>query len=586
MTTPTDEGFADDFARARDWRLMAIFARGRWARICGGLLLYILKQSPAWVIPLFIADAVTILVSPGANGVYRLTMESGAMVGLLALNVVVSTHYAKWIASFREEIQLRLRTEMWRRLSKVSLEYFWSQSIGKLHQRLLMEVDQACWLLNVCFDGIFSSLLNISVVVAITAVRQPSFLPALMVFGGVAFLMMRSFTARIQVHTKAVRAERESLSEELSNNIGVMGIARAHATEHTLMTRLSGHFQSLGAAGTRADLASARFMALSSMVHQSCYVLSFLGLVYLSTRNIVAVSAADAILVASYFLQFTHSVMTLAGLMPGYSRGMEGLRSVQEIFQHPELDDSQGLPPVDQVRGGIQFDNVTFSYKGEEAPTIANASFTIAPGEVVAFVGASGSGKSTLVKLALGFLPPASGRILVDGFDLREIDRRSFRKAVAIVPQEIAFTSGTIRENFLIGKDGATDAEIRAALKTACAESFVTALPEGIDTPCGKNGTRFSGGQRQRLAIATAIIRRPAILILDEATSALDMKTEGEVQAALANVIRERSCTVIIIAHRPSTLRLADRIFTVSDGALIATTSTHVDGPSRHAQRP
>ena len=198
----------------------------------------------------------------------------------------------------------------------------------------------------------------------------------------------------------------------------------------------------------------------------------------------------------------------------------------------------------------------------------------IAPGETIAFVGQSGSGKSTLLNLVLGFVRPTSGRILLDGEDMEQLDLRSVRKHVSVVPQESVLFEGTIHDNITYGLPHVPDERVTAALTVANAIEFVSALPDGWDTIVGERGARLAGGQRQRLAIARALIRDPRILLLDEATSALDAESEELVKQALAKLMRGR--TTLVVAHRLSTIREADRIVVLENGRIIEQ-GTHAD---------
>jgi subfamily B ATP-binding cassette protein MsbA len=191
----------------------------------------------------------------------------------------------------------------------------------------------------------------------------------------------------------------------------------------------------------------------------------------------------------------------------------------------------------------------------------------IAPGEVLALVGPSGAGKSTIVNLIPRFYDVQAGRVLVDGHDIRDVQVRSLREQIGIVPQETLLFSGSVRDNIRYGRLEASDAEVQAAAEAANAHAFISALPDGYDTLVGERGVKLSGGQRQRVAIARAILKDPRILILDEATSALDSESERLVQGALDQLMRGR--TSIVIAHRLSTVRRADRIAVIVGGELV-----------------
>jgi ATP-binding cassette subfamily B protein len=219
------------------------------------------------------------------------------------------------------------------------------------------------------------------------------------------------------------------------------------------------------------------------------------------------------------------------------------------------------------VRGEIVFEHVSFKYPRGREVALQDISLRIAAGETVAFVGESGAGKSTLVNLAMGVRPPTSGRVRLDGRDLQELDLRTYRGQIGVVPQATILFSGSLRENVTYGLENVSDAKLWAILTEANLAEFARALPQQLNTLLGENGTRLSGGQRQRLAIARALIRDPRIILLDEATSALDTESEQLVQSAIVRLTQNR--TTLIVAHRFSTIRHAHRIVVLNRGRLV-----------------
>lgn len=228
--------------------------------------------------------------------------------------------------------------------------------------------------------------------------------------------------------------------------------------------------------------------------------------------------------------------------------------------------DEPGALDIKRVEGEIAFNDVSFAYDGAES-VLNHVSFTIRPGESVALVGPSGAGKTTVANLIPRLYEPQAGRILVDGTDIQKYTLASLRRQIALVPQETLLFSGTIRDNILFGNPEADDEAIQRAAEAAYADEFIARLPDGYDTVVGERGVKLSGGQRQRIAIARALLRDPRILILDEATSSLDSESEALVQAALRNLLQNR--TALIIAHRLSTVRDADRIIVLSGGRIV-----------------
>ena len=216
-------------------------------------------------------------------------------------------------------------------------------------------------------------------------------------------------------------------------------------------------------------------------------------------------------------------------------------------------------------KGNITFDNVSFAY-ADGRPVIRNLSLNVAAGETVAFVGATGAGKTTIASLLLRFYEPQSGRILLDGCDIREFTQESLRRQIGLVQQDVFLFGDSVRYNIAYAKPDATADEVQAAAKAAAADEFIQKLPAGYDTEVGERGVKLSGGQKQRLAIARVFLKNPPVVVLDEATSALDNITEQQIQKELDELAVGR--TTLIIAHRLSTIRHADKIVVLDEGAV------------------
>ncbi|HEV3174530.1 MAG TPA: ABC transporter transmembrane domain-containing protein [Stellaceae bacterium] len=255
----------------------------------------------------------------------------------------------------------------------------------------------------------------------------------------------------------------------------------------------------------------------------------------------------------------------------------EGLAAAQRIFTvldiEPEIRDAPGALPL-VIRGGeVRLDAVCFTYPNG-GPALNGAGLVVPAGKTVALVGASGAGKSTVLNLIPRFYDTGSGRVLIDGTDVRHVTLASLRGAIALVSQEVSLFDDTVRGNIAYGRFGASEAEIVAAAKAAAADDFIRALPQGYDTVVGEQGVKLSGGQRQRVAIARAMLKNAPILLLDEATSALDTESERQVQAALKMLMRGR--TTLVIAHRLSTVVDADLIYVIDAGRIVES-GTHAE---------
>jgi ATP-binding cassette subfamily B multidrug efflux pump len=245
------------------------------------------------------------------------------------------------------------------------------------------------------------------------------------------------------------------------------------------------------------------------------------------------------------------------------------VRIMKVMDAEPEVKDRPGAVPLTEVSGRVAFENVTFSYKEDGGdPVLQGVSFTAEPGQRVAILGSTGSGKSSLINLIPRFYDVSSGRVTVDGVDVRDVTMSSLRSHIGVSLQEAVLFSGTIRDNIRYGRGSATDEEVEAAAKAAQAHEFIVGFPEGYDTLVGQRGVNLSGGQKQRIAIARALLVNPRILILDDSTSSVDVEMEVLIERALEELMRER--TSFVIAQRISTVLTADKILVLDNGRIAA----------------
>jgi ATP-binding cassette subfamily B protein len=268
-----------------------------------------------------------------------------------------------------------------------------------------------------------------------------------------------------------------------------------------------------------------------------------------------------------YAMQIMFALLMVSMMFIMLPRAAAAATRINEVLAiEPEIHDPQQAKPADGERGYVEFQNVTFSYPGAEEPALSHISFSARPGEVTAIIGGTGAGKSTLVNLIPRFYDVDSGRILVDNVDVREMSQETLRSKIGLVPQRAVLFSGTIVDNILYGKEDATEEEIEHAANVAQATEFISTMPDGFDSEIAQGGTNVSGGQKQRLSIARALVRRPEIYLFDDSFSALDFKTDAKLRAALKRETRD--ATVLIVSQRVSTIMDADQILVLDEGRL------------------
>ena len=350
----------------------------------------------------------------------------------------------------------------------------------------------------------------------------------------------------------------------IEQNVGGIRVVKAFANEEhekDLFARDNNRYRD-----TKLDayLLMSKSMSLSYMSMRMVQLFVMIAGAYFVVHHELSIGGFTGFLLLVNV--FFRPVEKINAVLETYPKGIAGFRRYLELLDtDPDIVDRPGAIEVGQLKGLIQYENVSFGYEPHRK-VLDNVSLLIKPGETVAFVGPSGAGKTTICSLLPRFYEVESGRITIDGIDIRDLKVESLRKQIGIVQQDVFLFGGTIRENIAYGRLDATENEIWEAARRARLDAMIDSLPDGLDTIVGERGVKLSGGQKQRMAIARIFLKNPPILILDEATSALDTETERAIQESLGELSVGR--TTLVIAHRLATIQNADRIVVVDESGI------------------
>jgi ATP-binding cassette subfamily B protein/subfamily B ATP-binding cassette protein MsbA len=382
----------------------------------------------------------------------------------------------------------------------------------------------------------------------------------------------RTWIGNIRPQHRRIRAQREEVDALATESFGGMRVVRAFGRQRSETNRIMRGNHVMG----RQELYAWWWMRSIEVVWETLVPLASAALLLYGGNRVLQghLTMGDLMMFMVYLLMLLGPLAVLASSAAQFQNSLSGLDRILDLLEEPREAAAGRTVAVDRdaVAGRITFEDVSFRYPGCESFALQNISLDVRAGETIALVGPSGAGKTTLCNVAVRFYEPTSGRVLLDGQDLRELDVEVFRNLLGIVEQDVFLFDGTVAANIGYGRKHATDDEIERAAKAANAHEFICSLPTGYDTFIGERGVKLSGGQRQRLAIARAVLADPKILILDEATSNLDTESERLIQASLRSLTRNRTC--LIIAHRLSTIAHADRIVVV-EGGRITEIGTH-----------
>ncbi len=478
--------------------------------------------------------------------------------GLLSFLAKWKAHIAAW--NFVGDLTLNV----YAKLQTLSMSYFTDKQTGQIMSRVINDTRNMETLIAHALPDLLSNILIIVFVAIMIFTINPVL--ALISLIPVPFLIFVStkFSKKVLPKFKKNQQVLAELNGIVQDNVSGIKEIQAFGKEESEYNRIKKFCKGYSKVNIDANFSAAIF-------HPSIEFLTSIGSVLvmgiggtLAMRDLL--STADVVGFFMYLSLFYSPLAVLARIVEDAQNAYAGgLRVLEILDTESEVNDRPNALTLKNVKGDIEFRNVSFYYN-ETEPVIDDVSFKVKSGEMVAFVGATGVGKSTIVSLLERFYDPIEGSILIDGCDIKDVSVKSLRENLSIVLQDVFLFNGTIFENIAYGNSAATEQEVLEAAKIARADDFIKMMPNGYETLIGERGVRLSGGQKQRIAIARAILKNSPVLILDEATSAVDNETEALIQQAIDELSKSR--TVIVIAHRLSTVMKADKIIVLEDGKI------------------
>ena len=487
-----------------------------------------------------------------------------AIVALFILKGVFDYGQAYLMSFVGQRIITDLREKVYHHVHSLALPFFTKNPTGVLMSRIMNDVNLVQGAVTDAVTGLLKDIFTIIGLVFVVFYRDWRLaLIALVVFP-VAVYPIVKFGRKLRSYSTRTQMTLADLSTMLLETISGNRIVKAFNMEEYERKRFSKMNEKL----FRIMLKSLRVRAVSHPLMETLGGLGIAAIVFYGGYNVIQGTATPGTFFSflTALLMLYEPVKRLSNVNNSIQQGLAGASRIFEILDTvPEIRNKPGALDLVQIREGIEFQNVSFKY--EEDWVLKNINLKIRAGEVVAFVGSSGGGKTTLANLVPRFYDVNSGRILIDGVDIRDLTVESLRGKIAIVTQQTILFNDTVEQNIAYGNIGEPHEKIVAAAEAAYAHNFIRNLSEGYRTLIGEQGVKLSGGERQRVSIARALLKNAPILILDEATSSLDSESEVEVQKALEFLMQGR--TTLVIAHRLSTIRKADRIIVISNGEIV-----------------
>ncbi len=544
------------------YRRLLEFVKPYWTRLAG-----------AMVCMLFVSAATSgsaFLVKPVLDDVFfkkDLTMLKLIPLAIIALFMIkgLADYGQAYLMSYvGQRIIADLREKIYNHLQSLSLSFFTRNPTGMLMSRITNDVNMVQGAVTDAVTGLLKDFFTIIGLVAVVFYRDWRLAIVALVVFPVAVYPIVKFGRKLRSYSVRSQTAMGDISTILLETISGNRIVKAFNMEDYERKRFARENHRL----FEISMKSVRVRAISHPLMEFLGGLGIAFIVFYGGYNVIKGAATPGTFFSflAALLMLYEPVKRLSGVNNAVQQGLAAASRIFEVLDTvPEIRNKPMAKTLSSVSKGIEYQDVSFKY--EEDWVLKNINLHIKTGEVVAFVGSSGGGKTTLVNLLPRFYDVSFGKVLIDGWDIRDVTVESLRGMIGIVTQQTILFNDTVRNNIAYGKINEPFEEIVKAAKAAYAHGFIQNLPNGYDTVIGEQGVKLSGGERQRISIARALLKNAPILILDEATSSLDSESEIEVQKALEFLMQSR--TTLVIAHRLSTIRKADRIVVISDGAVI-----------------
>lgn len=563
-----EQDFIDDYCKNKNSKplkiLLSLF-KGYYGRMLLAILFCTLKMLPTIFIPIAISNIIDVVASQPEDFIRQILINFLVATGLLLLNYPFHMLYTRYLYKVYRLVEAGLRGAIMRKLQVLTVRFTKAFQSGRIQSKILRDVESVITLCSQTITVFMEASVRITVmIIVIASKRQWQIMLFFLVTLPIAIAIRTFFKNRIAKNNSEYRKTLERTSSKVVDSIEMMPITRAHAVEEKETADLATALSSNAKKGYQLDKVHMSFSSINWITFNFFRVLCLVFSAFLALAG--KISIGDVNLYNNYFTEMVSLITQVVNLIPVISKGTDAIISIGEILSSDDTEKTENKQKIDWLKGSYEFRNVRFGYE-KDKPILKGLNLRVKAGETIAIVGESGAGKSTILNLVTGFYFVDDGELLIDGKNIKDIDLKSYRKKIAIVPQSSVMFTGTIRENITYGIDNVSDQRLQEVITAACLDSVIKKMPDGVDTYIGEKGGNLSGGQRQRVSIARAIIRNPRVIILDEATSALDTVSEKEIQQALNNLTEGK--TTFIVAHRLSTIRDADKIAVMENGKCV-----------------
>ncbi|MBG9771636.1 MULTISPECIES: ABC transporter ATP-binding protein [Brevibacillus] len=546
-------------------RLWGYLREQRWSLF---LVFFLVLASSGFALmgPLLIGKAIDSMgITTGQVQFPLLAKIVGSLIIVYILGALASWLQTYLMASVSQKTVKSMRKDIFDKVQTLPLRFFDERPRGDLMSRLTNDVENINNTLSQATTQIFSSLITVIGAVGMMLMLSPSLTLVSLIVVPLGLFITKKIAERTRKLFLEQQTELGQLNGYIEEMISGQRVVKAFNREQETIDQFAEKNQRLKKVGAQAQVFSGIIPPLMNAINNVSFALVAGIGGYMAVQGAITIGIITAFL--NYSKQFARPLNEMANQFNMLQSAFAGAERVFEVLdEEPEFADQTVARSLGQVEGKVEFKDVTFGYKSDK-PVLQAINLTAEPGQMIALVGPTGSGKTTIVNLLMRFYDVQKGSVIVDGQDIRQIEKEDLRSSIGMVLQDTYLFAGTVMENIRYGKLDATDEQVMYAARMANAHSFIERLPDGYHTKLTEDASNISQGQRQLLTIARAILADPSILILDEATSSIDTRTEMQIQKALKVLMQGR--TSFVIAHRLSTIQEADQILVINQGEIM-----------------
>ena len=518
------------------------------------------------VLPLIVSEITDRATVDPASLTVQFVLKAGGLYILLRIIDAAANYFMQSVGHIMgSKMETDMRRDLFHHLQQLSFGYYSETKVGQIMARITSDLFQVTEFAHHCPEEFF--IAGIKIIVSFVVLCGMNIPLTLLVFAVLPFMLAAAFHFNRKMRRVMLARNKQvgEINAQVEDSLLGIRVVKSFANEGIEEEKFRQGNQRFLELKAESYKVMAQFGTSNRICDGLMYIIIVMAGAILIGKGKLSIADFTAYLL--YATVLLNSIRRIVEFTEQFQQGMTGIERFFEILDAPEdIQDKPGAKEMKDVKGAVTFDNVSFHYADDNTEVLHRLNLTVQPGQSIALVGPSGAGKTTLCNLIPRFYDVTGGRILIDGQDIRDFTQQSLRQSIGMVQQEVYLFAGTVFENIVYGKPGATLEQVQEAAKMAGAHEFIMALPNGYDTYVGERGVRLSGGQKQRISIARVFLKNPPILILDEATSALDNESEHLVQQSLEKLARGR--TVFTIAHRLTTIKGADVIWVLTENGV------------------